>query len=127
MLIYLIGSLLIGVGEELYFRGIFRVAALGRHGELVALLVTSVAFGLAHTVGYLFNGVPLGATALSVAFLAMDGALFYGVLRATGTLWVPMLLHGIGDLPDSWIREATRARRRRASEAGPVRLSSSTC
>lgn len=97
VLIYLIGSLLIGIGEELYFRGIFRVAMRGHHGELAALLVTSIAFGLAHTVGYLFNGVPLGATALSVAFLAMNGALFYGTLRATGTLWIPILLHGLGD------------------------------
>lgn len=97
VLVYLIGSLLIGIGEELYFRGIFRVAVRGHHSELTALLVTSVAFGLAHTVGYFFNGVPLGATALSVAFLAMNGALFYGALRATGTLWVPILLHGTGD------------------------------
>ncbi|QHC58617.1 type II CAAX endopeptidase family protein [Rathayibacter sp. VKM Ac-2760] len=97
VLIFLIGSLLIGVGEELYFRGLFRVAVRGHHGELAALLITSVAFGLAHTVGYLFNGVPAPATALAVVFLAMDGALFYGALRATGTLWVPIVLHGLGD------------------------------
>lgn len=97
VLIYLVGSLLIGIGEEFYFRGIFRIAMRGHHGELAALLVTSIAFGLAHTVGYFFNGVPIGATALSVAFLAMNGALFYGALRATGTLWVPILLHGLGD------------------------------
>lgn len=97
MLIFLGGSLLIGIGEELYFRGIFRVAIRGHHGELAALLITSIAFGLGHIVGYLFNGVPLPATVLAVAFLAMDGALFYGALRATGTLWVPILLHGLGD------------------------------
>lgn len=97
VLVFLIGSSLIGIGEELYFRGILRVAVRGHHGELAALLITSLAFGLAHTVGYVFNGVPAGATALSVAFLAMNGALFYGTLRATGTLWAPILLHGLGD------------------------------
>jgi membrane protease YdiL (CAAX protease family) len=97
VLVYLVGCLLIGFGEELYFRGLFRVAVRGHHGELTALLITSIAFGLAHTAGYLINGVPLPATALAVAFLAMDGAIFYGALRATGTLWVPILLHGLGD------------------------------
>ena len=97
VLVYLVGCLLIGIGEETYFRGIIQVSVRGHHGELTALLITSIAFGLAHTVGYLLNGVPLPATALAVAFLAMDGALFYGALRATGTLWVPIVLHGLGD------------------------------
>ncbi|ROQ58928.1 membrane protease YdiL (CAAX protease family) [Rathayibacter sp. PhB152] len=97
VLVYLVGCLLIGFGEELYFRGLFRVAVRGHHGELAALLITSVAFGLGHVAGYLLNGVPLPATAVAVAFLAMDGAIFYGALRATGTLWVPILLHGLGD------------------------------
>ncbi|TCL83676.1 MULTISPECIES: type II CAAX endopeptidase family protein [unclassified Rathayibacter] len=97
VLVYLVGCLLIGFGEELYFRGLFRVAVRGHHGELAALLITSIAFGLGHVAGYLLNGVPLPATAVAVAFLAMDGAIFYGALRATGTLWVPILLHGLGD------------------------------
>ncbi|WP_313815778.1 CPBP family intramembrane glutamic endopeptidase [Citricoccus sp.] len=109
VLIYLIGSLLIGIGEELYFRGIFRVAVRGHHGELATLLITSIAFGLAHTVSYIFNGVPIGATALSVAFLAMNGALFYGALRATGTLWVPILLHALGDFA-RFMQQGTDAR-----------------
>ncbi|MCJ1700426.1 CPBP family intramembrane metalloprotease [Rathayibacter festucae] len=97
VLVYLVGCLMIGFGEELYFRGLFRVAVRGHHGELPALLITSIAFGLGHVAGYLLNGVPLPATAVAVAFLAMDGAIFYGALRATGTLWVPILLHGLGD------------------------------
>lgn len=97
ILVFLVGSLLVGLGEELYFRGILRVTVLGHHSELTALLVSSIAFGLAHTVKFIISGMPLGATALDVAFLAMNGALFYGALRATGTLWVPVLLHGLGD------------------------------
>jgi len=95
--VVLIASLLIGLGEELYFRGIFRTSILGHHGELVALLITSLVFGIAHAFKFLVVGVPVEAIALNVGFLAMDGALFYGCLRATGTLWVPILLHGLGD------------------------------
>lgn len=97
VVVFLVGSLLVGIGEELYFRGIFRTAVLGHHGELAALLLTSLAFGLAHTVKFITEGLPVAATALDVAFLAMNGALFYGALRATGTLWVPVVLHGLGD------------------------------
>lgn len=98
VLIYLVGTLMVGFGEEFYFRGIFRVTVLGHHRELAALLITSFAFGFAHTVGYLFDGLGLPSILLNTLFIAMDGALFYGALRATGTLWVPILLHGLGDL-----------------------------
>lgn len=94
---FLIGTLLIGFGEELYFRGIFRVTVLGHHRELAALLITSFAFGFAHSVGYLFDGLGIVTILSQTLFLSVDGALFYGALRATGTLWVPILLHGVGD------------------------------
>jgi len=97
VLIYLVGSLFIGFGEELYFRGILRVSVLGHHREITALLITSFAFGFAHTVGYLFDGTGLASILFNTLYLAVDGALFYGALRATGTLWVPILLHGFGD------------------------------
>ncbi len=97
LLVVLLASLLIGLGEELYFRGIFRITLLSHHGEFFALMVTSLAFGVAHAAKFIIEGVPVAAVALNVAFLAMDGALFYGALRATGTLWVPILLHGLGD------------------------------
>lgn len=97
VLIFLGGTLLIGLGEELYFRGILRVTTLGHHRELAALLITSFAFGFAHTVGYLFDGLGIATILLNTLMISIDGALFYGALRATGTLWVPILLHGLGD------------------------------
>ena len=97
VLIVLAGTIMVGIGEELYFRGILRTAVLGHHGEFLALLITSVAFGLGHTVKFLLLGMPIEALAFQIAFLAMDGALFYGALRATGTLWVPIALHALND------------------------------
>ena len=97
VIIVLAGTLLVGIGEELYLRGILRVAVLERHGEFAALLITSVVFGLAHTVKFLIEGLPVGLVLFQIVFLAMDGALFYGALRATGTLWVPIVLHALND------------------------------
>lgn len=97
VLIVLAGTVLVGIGEELYLRGILRVAVLGRHGEFAALAITSVVFALAHTVKFLTEGLPVGLIAFQIVFLAMDGALFYGALRATGTLWVPIALHALND------------------------------
>lgn len=89
--------LLVGFGEELFFRGLLRASVRSHHGETVTLLVTSLAFGLAHSFGSALSGVPLGAIAFQVGVTAMDGALLYAVLRVTGTLWAPIALHGLGD------------------------------
>lgn len=97
IVVVLIGALGVGVGEELYFRGILVTALRARHSEFVVLIVSSVLFGLAHVVGEVIAGLPIGLILFQVAFLSMDGALFYAARRATGTLWVPMLLHGLND------------------------------
>lgn len=97
VVIVLAGTAMVGIGEELYFRGILRVSILGHHGEFLALILTSVLFGLGHTIKFVLMGMPLAPFAFQIVFLAMDGALFYGALRATGTLWVPIALHSLND------------------------------
>jgi membrane protease YdiL (CAAX protease family) len=90
--------LLVGLGEDLYFRGILLEAVRAHHGETVTLLVTALTFGIAHSFGSAIAGVPIGTIAFEVAVTSMDGVLFYAALRVTGTLWVPIVLHGLGDL-----------------------------
>ncbi|MBF4457448.1 CPBP family intramembrane glutamic endopeptidase [Pseudoclavibacter sp. VKM Ac-2867] len=97
VLLIALGTGLVGFGEELYFRGILRASLLERHGETLALVVTSLAFGAAHSLGSLIGGVPLALTAFQVAATAFDGMLYYGVFLATGRLWVPIALHAITD------------------------------
>ncbi len=93
----LVATALVGLGEELYFRGILLTAVRERHGELAALVITSLLFGLGHSVGSIVNGIPLGGIAFQVAFTALAGTLYYGARRATGTLWVPVVLHSLND------------------------------
>lgn len=88
---------LVGIGEELYFRGILRASLRAHHGETITFVVTSLLFGLAHTVGSLFLGAPVETIAFQVGATAFSGALLYAAFRATGRLWVPMLLHALDD------------------------------
>lgn len=97
IVVVLAGTALVGLGEELYFRGILRVGVRAHHGESLTLLVTSVLFGLAHVLGSLLVGAPASIIALQVAVTALDGTVLYGVLRATGRLWVAVVLHGLND------------------------------
>ncbi|MBT1632383.1 CPBP family intramembrane glutamic endopeptidase [Curtobacterium flaccumfaciens] len=82
IVVVLIGALGVGVGEELFFRGILVTALRAHHSEFVVLIVSSVMFGLAHVVGFVIAGLPLGLVLFQVAFLSMDGALFYAARRA---------------------------------------------
>lgn len=97
VLVVVIGTILVGVGEELFFRGILVDAVRARHGELVTLLVTAIAFGLAHVVGSIWAGVPAAAILFQVTFLAMNGSLYYWVRRVSGRLWVAMAVHALTD------------------------------
>ncbi|MFC9561199.1 CPBP family intramembrane glutamic endopeptidase [Agromyces sp. NPDC056965] len=97
VLLLLVGCAMIGLGEELFYRGILRVSLRSHHGELVALLVTSLLFGLSHSLGSMLHGVPAGTIAFQVGATAVDGALYYAAFRATGTLWVPIAVHALTD------------------------------
>ncbi|MCA9122029.1 MAG: CPBP family intramembrane metalloprotease [Planctomycetaceae bacterium] len=83
-------SLAAGFGEELLFRGLLQSGiaefAGGKSGAVVAIIATSLLFGLCHwiTPGY--------------AALAMVASLYLGILFArTGNLLVPLIAHGLYD------------------------------
>lgn len=92
-----IGTVMVGIGEELVVRGILRTSIRAHHGELVTAVSTSLLFGLAHTVGDVVHGIPIAIIAFQVAFLSMNGLLYYAAFRATGTLIVPIVLHALTD------------------------------
>ncbi|RLE00765.1 MAG: hypothetical protein DRJ11_11110 [Candidatus Aminicenantes bacterium] len=80
-------------GEEMIFRGFFlnRLAQLGRQrvfSWIIALLFSSVIFGLGHA----YQGVA------GVVLTALAG-LFFGLiyLACRHNLWVPILVHGLYD------------------------------
>jgi membrane protease YdiL (CAAX protease family) len=90
--------LLVGISEELTFRGLMQVGArrvFAREWQAVAF--ASALFGLFHLPNSLL-GSPLADELPHVVQTALVGLVFYFLRRLSGTIIVPMLVHGIWDL-----------------------------
>lgn len=73
------------IGEEFLFRGAI-LGALKPYGEGFAIVISSILFGLLH------------GNLLQIPF-AFAGGLFFGFLRVySGTMLLPIILHGINNL-----------------------------
>jgi len=88
---FLFISVLAGLGEEALFRGVIQGGLVGHIGLPMAIVVSSVLFGLAHYISKTY-----------VVFAAGLGALF-GVLYAwSGNIAVPMIAHATYDFVALW-------------------------
>lgn len=72
--------------EELVFRGYPFAVLRERWGPVVAILVTSVAFGLVHAQNE-------GATPIALAFVVLAGIFLAGVLLVWRSLWAAWAAH----------------------------------
>ena len=90
-------GLLIGFTEELLYRGIvIKILRDGGHRELSVAVISSLLFALSHSVN-LLSGQPLLTVALTVVFTFGFGMVMYLVLRVTGNIVWPMLIHALTD------------------------------
>lgn len=89
-------GLCIGIAEELITRGI-AVNLLRRagHGERTVMVLSSLIFALLHTVNAFTQ--PLLNVALTVAYTFGFGVMLYLVLRVTGHIIWPILVHAATD------------------------------
>lgn len=88
---------LVGLTEELSFRGIFVVGVRKQDGsERAVALFSSLLFGLFHLPNWLL-GQDLSITLRQVAFTSVIGLVFYALRRASGTLFSCIILHGVYD------------------------------
>ena len=87
---------LVALGEEIAFRGVL-LHLLAPRGTAAAVTLSSLLFGLTHTVNLLLGAPPAGV-ALQV-FFAGTGAAGLAALRIrTGSLWPGIALHAAYDL-----------------------------
>ena len=79
-------SLLAGIGEELFFRGLLQGALINRFGVWLGILLASVIFGLAHYLSTTY-----------VIFAFITGVYLGVVYHVTGNLYVVMTIHAMYD------------------------------
>jgi membrane protease YdiL (CAAX protease family) len=85
-------GLIYPVVEEFFFRGVFLSAARPKIGTAAAVIVTSVIFGLIHTQ-------------YSFPVWAIADALLFALCRvSSGSIYLPMLFHVIGNSYAIWER-----------------------
>lgn len=103
-----INTLLVGVSEELMFRGILFRALLTRLDIWPAIAVTSALFGSVH----ILNGIGTGdwGSAVVQAFAAgLSGITLMAILLRTGSIVVAMGYHAAWDLATFTLAAATKA------------------
>ena len=100
--LFLVDCLLIGVFEELAFRGTLFPAILesrrSTRGQIFwTALISSAVFGLVHLAN-LFEGAGIVATLLQVGYSFLIGGMCAIVLLKSGNIIFSILLHGIFDI-----------------------------
>ena len=92
----LVGTLFVGIAEEVLARGLLLTAFRGGMDEVAVWFWTSLVFGLLHALNILF-GQSVGATLQQIVFAFVFGSVLYACRRATGLLVIPIVLHALWD------------------------------
>lgn len=90
----LLSILVVGPGEELFFRGGLQRYLDGAFATPVALLLANALFAAGHAVPL---AEAFGATAYAVLVPFAPGLVFAVAYRRTGSIFVPALIHGLYD------------------------------
>lgn len=92
-----LSMLLVGLIEELIFRGLLFRALLKRDPVPVAITISAVTFGIGHLVNLLAGQGGLESL-IQVFFAVAWGYLFTLVFYKSGSLWACIVVHGMVDV-----------------------------
>jgi membrane protease YdiL (CAAX protease family) len=92
----LLGALGVGFGEEVINRGGLIVGFRSGFNEIKVWLFSTLLFSAMHVPNVL-AGLPMERMPIQVLFTFIIGSGFYVVRRVSGTLIIPILLHGLWD------------------------------
>lgn len=91
-----VNTLLVGISEELAFRGILFSGARSGLRPFGAIALTSIIFGAVHVLNGFTTGDWASATVQAVG-AAMSGLLFIAILIRTGSIIPAMIVHWLWD------------------------------
>jgi membrane protease YdiL (CAAX protease family) len=86
----------VGFGEEMITRGSMIVGLRSRFGETRVWLISTLLFSALH-VPNVFFGLPPVSLIFQLLLTFIMGSGFYVIRRVSGTLILPMVLHGLWD------------------------------
>ncbi len=97
-IIYYIG---VAIVEELYVRGLLlnlieKICHKNKNNTIIAIILSSVIFGLGHIFGVL--GQPILIIITKVVWTIAMGLYFGAIYKKTNNLWLPIILHFIIDV-----------------------------
>jgi membrane protease YdiL (CAAX protease family) len=92
MALLFVNTLLVGVSEELAFRGVLLRGLMSRLGMWPSVLISSAVFGSVHVLNVLATGSLTAALAQAVA-ATMSGVFFAALVIRTGSILPSMGLH----------------------------------
>lgn len=93
IILYIVSMLCVGFLEEIIFRG-FLFTAMKKDNLKVAVIVSSVTFGMGHIVN-LLSGADLLPTLLQIVYATAAGFLFTIIFYKSGSLIFPILVHSL--------------------------------
>ena len=94
----LVFALGIGLHEEIFSRGLI-FGFFEQYGVWVASIVSSVHFGLMHFSNYVWGGYSFWYNVSQVLGAGAFGFMCCGLMIYSGTIWLPILVHGLSDFP----------------------------
>lgn len=92
----LLNTFLVGLSEELMFRGVLLQAFRHTVSIWPAVWLTTLAFGAIHTLNVFLTG-DLRTASIQSAAAALSGLLFIALRLRTGSLWPCIVVHGLWD------------------------------
>ena len=90
-------SIFIGLDEE-FFNRVFVFGILQRFGFEIALTISALIFGAAHFTNFIYGDESFNYVLGHVISAAGFGYFMAVLMYVTGSVWVPVALHGLTDL-----------------------------
>ena len=92
----LVNTFLVGLSEELMFRGVLLQALRHTVSIVPAVALTTLAFGAIHSLNVFITG-DLRAAVIQSTAAALSGLFFIALRLRTGSLWPCVVIHGLWD------------------------------
>jgi membrane protease YdiL (CAAX protease family) len=117
----LFNTFLVGLSEELMFRGVLLQAFRRTVSIWPAVWLTTLAFGAIHILNVFMTG-ELRAALIQSTAAALSGLLFIALRLRTGSLWPCIVVHGLWDFATFAIAAARSGEALPGSGGGPMTL-----